>query len=62
MADTIHVDPLLTTADLARRWSMHPASLTNMRSQKRGPAYVKLGKAVRYRIADIEAFEASTAV
>lgn len=49
---------LLTPAELATRWDMKPASLANMRHRGRGPAYVKLGgSAVRYRAADVEAYE-----
>lgn len=50
----------LTTAQLARRWSMSPNTLRNWRYRNMGPAYFKpsgaMGKAL-YRISDIEAWE-----
>lgn len=47
----------LTEKDLAARWKMQPPSLANQRSQGRGPRYVKIGEAVRYRLSDILAYE-----
>lgn len=53
---------LLTTEELAERWSMDPGSLENWRNAKKGPVFIKLGKAgsslVRYRLSDVEAWEA----
>lgn len=42
---------------LARRWVMSPRTLERWRWLREGPAYVKLGGKVVYRLADIEAFE-----
>lgn len=50
-------DRLLTARDLAERWQCSPGSLANQRSEGSGPRFVKLGKLVRYRLADIEAYE-----
>lgn len=44
---------LLTTADLARRWGISERTLKYWRDAGGGPAYLKLGQAVRYRLADI---------
>jgi hypothetical protein len=48
---------LLTDAQLALRWQLSRGTLANQRSQGRGPAYLKLAGRVRYRRADIEAYE-----
>ena len=39
------------------RWSVTVASLANQRSLRRGPTYLKLGGAIRYALADVEAYE-----
>lgn len=49
---------MLTTADLAGRWQVPARTLGQWRYEKRGPGYVKIGGAVRYRLADVEAYEA----
>lgn len=48
---------LLLPQELAARWRMHRGSLANLRSAGTGPAFVKLGAAVRYRLSDVIAFE-----
>lgn len=50
---------LLTTRDLAQRWQVNAGSLANDRSAGRGVPYVKIGGAVRYRLRDVEGFEAN---
>lgn len=52
------IDPgeLLTTRELSRRYGISVGTVQNWRSQGRGPTYVKLGRSVRYRVEDIEAF------
>ena len=52
-------ETLLTTRDLAQRWQVHVGSLANDRSAGRGVPYVKIGGVVRYRLSDVEVFEAS---
>jgi hypothetical protein len=52
----------LTPRQLAERWGFHIGTLANMRSEERGPAYLKLGGAVLYRVADVEAYEAAARV
>ena len=44
------------------RGTVSPGTLRNWRSQKRGPAYVKIGKIVLYPRAAIEAWEAANTV
>lgn len=45
--------------DLARRWRISPRTLERWRWLKQGPAYLKIGGRVAYRIEDVEAFEAA---
>jgi predicted DNA-binding transcriptional regulator AlpA len=48
---------LLSTKQAARLLGLSPQTLEKWRSQKKGPAFIKLGnKAVRYRSHAIEAF------
>lgn len=49
---------MLTAADLAERWQVPVRTLGQWRYEGRGPSYVKIGGAVRYRVSDVEAFEA----
>lgn len=48
---------LITTADLAERWGMKPETLRVWRYQQKGPPYVKIGRRVAYREADITKYE-----
>ncbi len=52
----------LTTAQAAEALSLSKSTLDNWRSQGRGPSYIKVGGAVRYRIADIESWVESQQV
>jgi hypothetical protein len=52
-------DEHLDQTELARRWRISPRTLERWRWLKRGPAYLKLGGRVVYRLADIEAYEAA---
>ena len=47
----------LTATDLAERWQVPARTLGQWRYEGRGPAYVKIGGAVRYRLAEVEAYE-----
>jgi hypothetical protein len=49
----------LNQIDLSRRWGVSPRTLERWRWRGEGPAYVKLGGRVVYRLEDIEAFEAA---
>lgn len=48
---------LLTPDQLAARWSLSVQTLRLWRSDQTGPAFVKLGGRVRYRLEDVESFE-----
>jgi DNA-binding transcriptional MerR regulator len=48
---------MLTTKQLAERWSISARTLETWRQQGTGPAFIKIGNLVRYRIEDIEIFE-----
>ncbi|QCX26420.1 helix-turn-helix domain-containing protein [Nocardioides jishulii] len=41
---------------------MTPKTLANWRSAGTGPTFVKIGGMVRYRLADVEAYEAGSRV
>lgn len=49
----------LTTVELGERWGIHPGTLVNWRTYRRGPAYRKIGTRITYDLADVEAFELS---
>jgi hypothetical protein len=49
----------LSQTELARRWQMSPRSLEKWRTLGIGPAYLKIGGAVRYRTEDVIAYEAA---
>lgn len=59
----MHTDEqaLLNTADAARFLGLSASTLAKARLSGEGCAYVKLGSAVRYRRADLQAFVASRA-
>lgn len=48
----------LNQRDLARRWSLSPRTLERWRWTGEGPAFLKVGGRVAYRLQDIEAWEA----
>ena len=50
----------LNQIELARRWSISPQTLERWRWLDQGPAYLKVGGRVLYRIEDVEAFETAT--
>ena len=49
---------LLATGEAAARLGLQPSTLEKWRSTGGGPLFVKLGRAVRYRITDLDAFTA----
>ena len=49
--------PLITPEQLAMRWSTSRSYLANLRSQGKGCVYVKLGRRVMYREADVRRYE-----
>ncbi|MBK8210391.1 MAG: helix-turn-helix domain-containing protein [Rhodospirillales bacterium] len=48
----------LDQSDVARRLKLSPRTLEKWRWEGRGPQYLKLGRRVVYRLADIQAFKA----
>jgi hypothetical protein len=49
----------LSEKHLARRWGMSHRTLERWRHEAQGPAYLRLGGRILYRVKDIEAFEAA---
>ena len=47
---------LLDENGAAELLRLRPRTLTRWRFERRGPAFVRLGGAIRYRTADLEAF------
>ena len=52
----------LTTDQLAERLGLAPITVETWRKRGKGPPYVRLGRAVRYRISDVEAWAESQLV
>ncbi len=59
MADKVDRVPLIDEDEAARLLAVSPRTLATWRVRARGPAFVKVGGAVRYRLADLEAYVAS---
>lgn len=54
-----HVPAHLNQIELAERWKLSGRTLEKWRQTRRGPPYLLIGGAIRYRIEDILAYEAS---
>ncbi len=54
-ADSLLAD-LLTTTEAADLHELHPVTLKQYRVDNTGPSYVKIGRKVRYRRTDLEAW------
>lgn len=53
---------LMTEQELSSRWQISIKTLQRWRCQQTGPKYIKLeNRSVRYRLADIETYEAERA-
>jgi hypothetical protein len=52
----------LTATDVAALYGIAPGSLANLRCQKRGPKFFKIGRKVVYRPEDCDAYFFSTPV
>ncbi len=50
----------LRQTELAQRWNISPRTLERWRWIGEGPAYLKIGGRVVYRLEDIEAYEAES--
>jgi hypothetical protein len=53
------MDSHLDENALAERWSISPRTLQRWRQTEQGPAFLKLGGRVVYRVVDVEAYERS---
>ncbi|WP_286830219.1 MULTISPECIES: helix-turn-helix domain-containing protein [Kordiimonas] len=56
--DTV-VGDMLTTQDAAQYLGLAPATLNKWRVYRTGPGFLKLGRAVRYRRADLDDYLSS---
>jgi excisionase family DNA binding protein len=54
--------PAMTEQEVARRLRLSVATLRAWRHRRRGPRYVRLGRAVRYLVSDVDQFVQSSAV
>jgi hypothetical protein len=61
-AGSTPIDQHLTTRDLARRWQVSVKKLENDRWRGGGVPFVRIGAAVRYRLADVLAFEEASLI
>lgn len=50
-------DTFLTSKELALRWGLEDNTLRKLRTQMQGPAWIKFTFGVRYRLADVLAYE-----
>jgi hypothetical protein len=50
---------VLSQRELAQRWRLSPRTLERWRWLGQGPAFLRLGRRIAYRLTDIEAFEAA---
>lgn len=56
------IAPLLTVPELAKQLAIAERTLEQWRQAKRGPVYVRLGRAIRYRQSDVDAWLSKRAV
>jgi excisionase family DNA binding protein len=56
MSTHTHGNTLLTTREAARRLGLAAGTLQNWRIRGQGPAFVRLGKAIRYDEGDLARF------
>lgn len=52
----VKLPKMLTTEDAANYLGLSRRTLEGMRWKKDGPKYVKMNRAIRYRIKDLEAY------
>lgn len=53
-------DGFLSTNELAERWNLRYGTLSRWRQYGTGPAFLKFGKVVRYRLEDVIEYEQRT--
>jgi hypothetical protein len=49
--------PHLLEQELAHRWRVSVRTLQRWRRSRSGPAFLRLGRRIAYRVADVERFE-----
>lgn len=49
----------LNQTEVSRRWKMSERTLEAWRWRRKGPRFLRIGGRVRYRLEDIESFEAA---
>ena len=52
-----HTEDILTEVELARHWHKSVRTLQRWRAEAYGPAYLRIGGTIHYRVADVFAFE-----
>ena len=62
MSKTTTIQKRYRPKELAAYWGCTEGHLSNLRSQGRGPAWLRLGGSVVYAAEDVEAFEAARRV
>ncbi|MHA7142960.1 helix-turn-helix transcriptional regulator [Arthrobacter sp. Sr33] len=50
------VDGLMTTADVARYLQVSEGTVENLRGSLSGPQFIRIGRSVRYRLRDLDAY------
>lgn len=53
---TTNTDELIDEAKLAAKLGVTRSTLQSWRYAAKGPRYIKIGKFIRYRVADVEAY------
>lgn len=51
-----HTDPMLDQPSTAEYLDVSERTLEDWRQKKRGPAYVRIGRLIRYRQSDLDAW------
>lgn len=54
--DVVATDPLFTPDPIAEKLGITVQALALMRHEGSGPTYIKVGRRVRYRMSDVEAW------
>jgi predicted DNA-binding transcriptional regulator AlpA len=62
VSDVHSTDRHLTIADLAEREQVPPDTVRKWNATRTGPSYMRIGRYVRYRLADVLSWEASRTV
>ena len=55
----LQIDPALSEDQAAKELGSAVQTLRNWRHLKRGPAYLKIGRSVRYQLEDLKTFKAN---